>query len=49
MVLLISAEQIEQESCACAQISALEEENWWLYPDDAGDLSERGKCGKPDQ
>ena len=41
MVLLISSERIELESCACAQTKALEEGNWWLYPDDAGDLSER--------
>ena len=43
MVLLISPERIELESCACAQIEALEEWNRWLYPDDAGDLSERGR------
>ena len=43
MVLLISPQQIELESCACAQIKALEKENCWLYPDDAGFLSERGK------
>ena len=43
MVLLISPEQNELESCACAQIKALEEGNRCLYPDDAGDLSERGK------
>ena len=42
MVLLISSERFELESCVCAQIKALEEGNWWLYPDDAGDLSERG-------
>ena len=43
MVLLISPEQIELESCACAQIEALEEGNRWFYLDDAGDLSERGR------
>ena len=37
MVLLLSPEQIKQESCACVQIKGLAEENWWLYPDDAGD------------
>ena len=42
MVLLISSEQIELESCACAQIKALEEGNRWLYLNDAGDLSSRG-------
>ena len=43
MVLLISPEQIELESYACAQIEALEEGNRWFYLDDAGDLSERGR------
>ena len=43
MLLLISPERIELEGCACAQIKALEEGNWWLYPDDAGDSSERGR------
>ena len=43
MVLLISPEQIELESCACAQIEALEEGNWRLYLDDAGYSSERGR------
>ena len=43
MVLLISPERIELESCACAQVEALEEWNRWLYPDDAGVLSERGR------
>ena len=43
MVLLISPEQIVLESCACAQIEALKEGNRWLYFDDAGDLSERGR------
>ena len=42
MGLLLSPEQIMLESCACAQKKVLEEGNWWLYPDDAGDLSERG-------
>ena len=41
MVLLISSDRFELESFVCAQIKALEEGNWWLYPDDAGDLSER--------
>ena len=43
MVLLISPEHIKLESCACAQIEALEEGNRWFYLDDAGDLSERGR------
>ena len=43
MVLLITPERIELESCACAQIEALEKGNRWLYPDDARDLSERGE------
>ena len=42
MVLLLSPKQIELKSCFFAQIEALEKRNWWLYPDDAGDLSERG-------
>ena len=49
MVLLISPERIKLESCACAQIEALEEGNRWFYLDDAGDLSERKKCGEHDQ
>ena len=40
MVLLITPERIELESCACAQIEAHEERNRWLCFDDAGDLSE---------
>ena len=43
MVLLISPEEIKLESCACAQIETLGEGNRWLYLDDAGDLSERGR------
>ena len=43
MVLLMSPKQIEQESCTCAQINAPEEESWWLYPDDAGSSSARGR------
>ena len=43
MVLHISLEQTVQASCACAQIEALGEGNRWLYLDDAGDLSERGR------
>ena len=43
MVLLIFPEQIKQESCACAQIKALEEGNRWLYTNDAGDSSSRGR------
>ena len=39
MVLLISPERMKLESCACAQIKALEEENRWLCPDDNGDSS----------
>ena len=49
LVLLMSPEQIELESCACAQIEALKKLNCWFNPDDAGDSSEREKCGKPDQ
>ena len=41
MVLLLSLERIEQESCAFAQIKALEERDWWLYPYDSGYGSER--------
>ena len=40
MVLPISPERIELESCACPQIKALEEGNRWLYLNDAEDLSE---------
>ena len=40
LALLISPEQIEQESCACTQP---EESNKRMYPDDAWDLSERGR------
>ena len=43
MVLLISPEHIELESCACAQIKALEERNRLLHLDDAEDLSKRGR------
>ena len=43
MVLLISPEYIKLQSCACAQIEALEEENRWLCPDDARDSSQGGK------
>ena len=39
MVLLISPEAIELETCACANIKAFEEGNMWLYRDDAGDSS----------
>ena len=35
MVLLISPQRIERESCAGAEIEALEERNRWLYSDDA--------------
>ena len=42
IVLLISPERIELESCACAQIEAHKERNRLLHPDDAGDMSERG-------
>ena len=38
-VLVITSEQIELESCACAQIKALEEGNTWSYTNDGGDLS----------
>ena len=40
MVLLISPEQIKLESCAGAQIGALEEGIRWIYLDDAGLPSE---------
>ena len=40
MVLLISPEQIELESCACIEIEALEDSDRWLYLDDTQDLSE---------
>ena len=43
MFLLISPEQIELESCACAPIEALKEGNRWLYLADAGDSSKRGR------
>ena len=43
MVQLTLPEQSELEGCACAQIKALEVGNWWLYLDDAGDSSERGR------
>ena len=43
MFVLISFEGIELESCACTQIEALEKGNRWLYLDDAGYLSERGR------
>ena len=43
MVLLISPERVELESCACAQIDALEEYNGWIYPGDAWELIQRGK------
>ena len=43
MGLLLSPERIMLESCACAQKKVLEEGNWWLYPDDTGDSSERGR------
>ena len=43
MGLLLSPKRIKLESCACAQNKAFEEGNWWLYPDDTGDLSERGR------
>ena len=43
MVLLISPEQVKLEGCACAKIVALEEGKRWLYIDDAGNPSERGR------
>ena len=43
MVLLISPKQIELESCACAQIKALEESNRLLHLVDAEDSSKRGR------
>ena len=43
MVLLISLEQIELESSACTKIEACEEGNRWLYLDDSGDPSARGR------
>ena len=39
MGLLLSPKRIKLESCACAQIKALEQANRWFYLDDAGDLS----------
>ena len=41
MVLVISSERIELESCACTHIKALKEGNMRFYLDDAGDLSKR--------
>ena len=41
MFLLISPKQIKLESYACAQL--LEKGKRWLYLDDAGYLSERGR------
>ena len=46
MVLLISSEQIELESCACARIIAFDDGNWWLYPDE---LVIRGREGEARQ
>ena len=43
MVLLTSPKQVKLQSCACARIEALEEENRWEYQDNAGDLSARGE------
>ena len=43
MVMLISPKQIELESCACAQIKALEERNRLLHLVDAEDSSKRGR------
>ena len=43
MVLVITSERIELEGCACAQIEALEEWNWWIYPDDVWGQSETGR------
>ena len=43
IVLLISLEGIELESCACPKIEALEEGNRWLYLYDAGYSSKRGR------
>ena len=37
MVLLISPEGIQLESCACAENITPEKGNRWLYPDDARD------------
>ena len=39
MVLLISPEPIELESCVSAQNISPEKGNRWIYPDDARDLS----------
>ena len=43
MVLLISPERVELESCACAKTDALGEYNGWIYPCDAWELIERGE------
>ena len=37
MDLLISPEEIQLESCICAQNISFEEGNRWFYQDDAGD------------
>ena len=49
MVLLISPEQNELESCSFAWIEALEERNWLIYSDDAGLCQAEEKHSKSDQ
>ena len=41
MVVLITPERIELESCACAQIKTLEDGSGRFHPDEAGDPSEK--------
>ena len=43
LILLLSPERIELETCACTQIEALREGKRCLYLDDIGDPSERGR------
>ena len=43
LILIISPERIELETCTCAQIEALREGKRWFYLNDAGDPSERGR------
>ena len=42
-VLVITSERIELEGCACAHTKALGEQNGSINPDDARNLSKRGK------
>ena len=43
IVLVITSERIEIESCACAQNEVLGERNGSIYLDDDWNLSERGR------